>query len=103
MIATAEFERDSLEMENDFPVEFTLGVLRFTGSKDESQVGLTMSNPGYNARRRTRLVCRISQFNGTLPVTNDLITMEDLLWRVDEAPEYSPDGINITLPLVQST
>lgn len=102
MIATVEFERDATEMENDFPVQFLFGGIEFIASKDESNLGLLMAEAGYNPRRRIRLVCRISQFLNSVPVANDLITLEDVIYRV-ETPEYSPDGINITLPLVQSS
>jgi len=102
VIPTAEFERDAEEVENDFPVTFTFGGLQFTGSKDDSQIGLAMQQAGYNPRRNVRLVCRLSIFGETVPETNELITMDDKIWRIDGEPEFSSDGINVTFNLVQS-
>lgn len=103
MIDTAEMEADAMEMQDDFPVSFVFDGARQNGCIDQTSDGLTMLDAGYGQKRSVNLVCILSQFPGAVPVTNDLIQMDDKTWRVASDPVESPDGINITLPLVQST
>ena len=105
-IDTAEMERDAGEMQADFPVVCEIDGARITGCKDESEIGLVMADAGYDRKRRMNLTFLISAFDGAdVPDTNDEITtvVDGLVWRVDATPRFSPDGINVTFPLVQVT
>jgi hypothetical protein len=103
MIDLDEMETDAVEMQADFPVTFSFNSALGTGCIDQTDNGLAMLDAGYGQKRSVNLVCILSQFPGAVPVTNDLITMDSKVWRVASNPIESPDGINITLPLVQST
>ena len=101
---TEQFEADVRAVQDDMPVDFTtVSQVTRIGQRDVSRVGLRMMEAGYDARRRTNLIVIVSDFTSEpLPVTNDLITMDGLLWRVEEDPTYSQDGVTVDLPLVQS-
>jgi bacillopeptidase F (M6 metalloprotease family) len=91
-------------MVSDYPQSFSTKGTPYSCIGNDLVTGQVLDDEGFREQVTVELIAGVSQFGGTLPAANQVITYNGKEYRVaSTGPAQSVDGVSVTLPLVAKT